>query len=191
MSYSCPIFDGTCDVYDHSIMIIILSVVGMVTAFIVMTASGKSFFFQLALQPFLHAGNYYPWFLLLTTDQLTSSCQFDLQASCGCSWCLSHLFTPTLVMLLQQLSTANWLSISRTTGIWESPTVHPLVVEALGGWSFTGSCTITAIAQKLSLHSGLEDKEVTCHLFQRLSVSLWRRNMTWLAWHDQCYMTWQ
>ena len=60
MSYSCPIFDGTCDVYDHSIMIIILSVVGMVTAFIVMTASGKSFFFQLALQPFLHAGNYYP-----------------------------------------------------------------------------------------------------------------------------------
>ena len=86
-------------------------------------------------------------------------------------------------MLLQQLSTANWLSISRTTGIWESPTVHPLVVETLGGWSFTGSCTILAIAQKPSLPSGLEDKEVTCHLFQHLSVLLWMSNANMCAAH--------
>ena len=58
----------------------------------------------------------------------------------------------------------------------------PLVVESLGGWSKEAIHTIGRIGRLLGQRSGNPPAETTCHLFQRLSVALWRGNATlWLC----------
>lgn len=52
----------------------------------------------------------------------------------------------------------------------------PLVVESLGGWSDEAAHNITRIGRLLGQRSGSPPAETTSHLFQRLSISLWRGN---------------
>ena len=52
------------------------------------------------------------------------------------------------------------------------------MVETLGGWSEEAADTITRIGCLLGIRLGLTPAESICHLFQRLSVSLWRGNAT-------------
>ena len=52
----------------------------------------------------------------------------------------------------------------------------PLVVESLGGWSDEAIRTITNIGRFLGQRLGIPPPESTRHLFQRLAISLWRRN---------------
>ena len=57
----------------------------------------------------------------------------------------------------------------------------PLVVESLGGWSEEAALTISRIGRLLGQRTGSSPGETTRHLFQRLSVALWRGNATlWL-----------
>ena len=57
----------------------------------------------------------------------------------------------------------------------------PLVVESLGGWCEEAVHTIGRIGRLLGQRSGVPPAESTRHLFQRLSVCLWRGNATmWL-----------
>ena len=57
----------------------------------------------------------------------------------------------------------------------------PLVVESLGGWSEEAALTISRIGHLLGQRTGSPPGETTRHLFQRLSVALWRGNATlWL-----------
>ena len=57
----------------------------------------------------------------------------------------------------------------------------PLVVESLGGWSEEAAFTISRIGRLLGQRTGSSPGETTRHLFQRLSVALWRGNATlWL-----------
>ena len=61
-------------------------------------------------------------------------------------------------------------------------TFIPLAVETLGGWSRDASLTITAICRHLSNRVGLSAHQVSLHLLQRLSVTLWRFNASmWLS----------
>ena len=54
----------------------------------------------------------------------------------------------------------------------------PLVAETLGGWSEEAA----RIGRLLGQRSGSPPADTTRHLFQRLSVSLWRGNATlWLS----------
>ena len=58
----------------------------------------------------------------------------------------------------------------------------PFLTETLGGWSTTATKTISSIGRLLGLRSGTEPRETTSHLFQRLSVTLWRGNaIMWSA----------
>ena len=60
----------------------------------------------------------------------------------------------------------------------------PLAVEALGGWSPTASNIIGHVSRLLALRLG-QDLSTTCqHLFQRLSVALWRGNAA--MWATRC-----
>ena len=52
----------------------------------------------------------------------------------------------------------------------------PVTLEALGGLSPLASNTVVRIGRLLGQRLGLPPKETTRHLFQQISVSLWRGN---------------
>ena len=54
----------------------------------------------------------------------------------------------------------------------------PLAVETLGGLSVTAADTISSIGRLMGQRFGISPAESTRHLFQRLSISLWRGNAT-------------
>ena len=57
----------------------------------------------------------------------------------------------------------------------------PLVVESLGGWSEKAYETIARIGHLLGQRMGSPPRDSTRHLFQRLSIILWRGNANqWL-----------
>ena len=57
----------------------------------------------------------------------------------------------------------------------------PMAVESLGGWSRDALSTIRLIGHHLGTRIGLPPKDVSHHLLQRLSVTLWRFNaQMWL-----------
>ena len=57
----------------------------------------------------------------------------------------------------------------------------PLAVESLGGWSHDALRTIKLIGHHLGTRIGLPPTDVSRHLLQRLSVTLWRFNaQMWL-----------
>ena len=59
---------------------------------------------------------------------------------------------------------------------------QPLAVESLRGWSSDASSAIRSIGRHLASRRGLDPREVSHYLFQRLSVSLWRSNAhMWLT----------
>jgi hypothetical protein len=55
----------------------------------------------------------------------------------------------------------------------------PVVVESLGGWHEDAAAVVNKIARQLGSHTGKEAEEPIRHLFQRLSLLLWR--------DDQCH----
>ena len=59
---------------------------------------------------------------------------------------------------------------------------QPLAMETLGGWSQKAVSVIHTIGHHLASRRGLDPSEVSRHLFQRLSVCLWRANaQMWLS----------
>ena len=52
----------------------------------------------------------------------------------------------------------------------------PLIVESLGGWNDTALDVISRIGRLLALRSSSSPAETTRHLYQRLSICLWRGN---------------
>ena len=52
----------------------------------------------------------------------------------------------------------------------------PIVAETLGGWSEGGIDTITSIGRLQGQRLGIPPPDSTRHLFQRLSISLWKGN---------------
>ena len=57
----------------------------------------------------------------------------------------------------------------------------PMVIESLGGWSEIASHNINRIGRLMGQRSGSPPSESTRHLFQRLSITLWRGNANmWL-----------
>ena len=54
----------------------------------------------------------------------------------------------------------------------------PLAIESLGGLIDTTSDTISSISRLLGQRLGISTCESTCHLFQKISLSLWRGNAT-------------
>ena len=52
----------------------------------------------------------------------------------------------------------------------------PLVVESLGGWSDQAADTIRCFGRLLGQRLGTDIADTTTHLFQRLSIRLWREN---------------
>jgi hypothetical protein len=57
----------------------------------------------------------------------------------------------------------------------------PLAVESIGGWSKEATMNISRLAQLQGLRLGLNPNDTISHLFQRLSVGLWRCNATMWA----------
>ena len=58
----------------------------------------------------------------------------------------------------------------------------PMAVETIGGWGEEATETIRCIGRLQGLRLGLDPLETISHLFQRLSVSLWRGNAAmWAA----------
>uniref|UniRef100_A0A1X7VC05 Uncharacterized protein n=1 Tax=Amphimedon queenslandica TaxID=400682 RepID=A0A1X7VC05_AMPQE len=55
-------------------------------------------------------------------------------------------------------------------------TFLPLAMETLGGWSRDAILSISCISRHLATRLGLPPVEVSHHLLQRLSVTLWRFN---------------
>ena len=62
-------------------------------------------------------------------------------------------------------------------------TFVPIVIETLGGWNEEDILNIKRIGQLMGRNLGTFPAERTCHLFQRLSISLWKRNAT--MWHGR------
>ncbi len=61
-------------------------------------------------------------------------------------------------------------------------TFIPLVMESLGGWNRVGIDNIRRIGRILGQRLGSSPAESTRHLFQRLSVTLWKGNAAmWLG----------
>ncbi len=56
--------------------------------------------------------------------------------------------------------------------------ISSLVAESLGGWSEEAASTIKAIGRLQGQRSGNPPADAVTHLFQRLSISLWRGNAT-------------
>ena len=56
----------------------------------------------------------------------------------------------------------------------------PLAVETLGGWSDFGANTITRIGRLLAFRTEASPSVSSCHLFQKLSIVLWRGNASLL-----------
>ena len=54
----------------------------------------------------------------------------------------------------------------------------PLVTECLGGWNEEATHTICRIGRLLGQRTSTPPAETTRHLFQRLSVTLWKGNTT-------------
>ena len=54
----------------------------------------------------------------------------------------------------------------------------PLAVESLGGWSEEARRTISKIGQLMGQRLGSPPAETIRHLYQRLSISLWKGNAT-------------
>ena len=52
----------------------------------------------------------------------------------------------------------------------------PLVIESLGGWSDQAADTIRCFGRLLGQRLGTDTADTTTHLFQRLSIRLWRGN---------------
>ena len=52
----------------------------------------------------------------------------------------------------------------------------PLVVESLGGWSYEAIQTIKSIGRLQGQRLGLPPPDTTRHLFQRLTIALWKGN---------------
>ena len=67
---------------------------------------------------------------------------------------------------------ATHLSNCRSAGV----SFLPLAVETLGCWSQDAVSTIRSIGRIQALCLGLDPGETISHLFQRLSVALWRGN---------------
>ena len=63
-------------------------------------------------------------------------------------------------------------------------TFIPITFEALGGMSSLAAETIASIGRLLGQRMGLAPQETTRHLFQRISVSLWRGNAA--LWIHRC-----
>ena len=58
----------------------------------------------------------------------------------------------------------------------------PVAVEVLGGWSPTACSIICSIGRRLGQRLGRDPSETSRHLFQQLSVTLWRGNAAmWCA----------
>ena len=57
----------------------------------------------------------------------------------------------------------------------------PLPVESLGGWDSDSISFIRRIAHYQASRLGLDPHDTSQHLFQRLSISLWRWNGNMLA----------
>ena len=55
---------------------------------------------------------------------------------------------------------------------------NPLVVETIGGWSDWAADTIQSFGRLLGQRLGIPSSDSTTHLFQRLSICLWRGNAT-------------
>ena len=67
---------------------------------------------------------------------------------------------------------AAYSSLCRSAGI----SFIPLVVETLGFWGKEALTTIKSLGRLQALRLGLDPKESTKHLFQKLSVALWHGN---------------
>ena len=52
----------------------------------------------------------------------------------------------------------------------------PLAVESLGGWSHDAALQISRIGRLVGQRLGTSPTEAVSHLFQRLSICLWRGN---------------
>ena len=57
----------------------------------------------------------------------------------------------------------------------------PLAVESLGGWSHEAALQISRIGRLVGQRLGTTPTETVSHLFQRLSICLWRGNATMWA----------
>uniref|UniRef100_A0A1X7U4A2 Uncharacterized protein n=1 Tax=Amphimedon queenslandica TaxID=400682 RepID=A0A1X7U4A2_AMPQE len=62
-------------------------------------------------------------------------------------------------------------------------TFIPMAIEALGGWSSSAFEVIGHISRLLAVYLGHPLSETCCHLFQKLSVALWRGNASMWATH--------
>ena len=57
----------------------------------------------------------------------------------------------------------------------------PLAVESLGGWSHEAALQISRIGRLVGQRLGTTPAEAVSHLFQRLSICLWRGNASMWA----------
>jgi hypothetical protein len=95
----------------------------------------------------------------------------------------------TVISTLQQLTVAG-ASTTLSVGETRKVSAHadacravgvsfiPLVVESIGGWSKQALDTIKSIGRLQGQRLGIPPAESTTHLFQRLSICLWRGNAT-------------
>jgi hypothetical protein len=96
------------------------------------------------------------------------------------------VISPTQQLTIQSSSTTQGYAITigeeRKRRAHEQPcqaagvSFVPLIVETLGGWSSSALHTISSIGRQLGQRCGVDPHESTHHLYQRLSVSLWRGN---------------
>ena len=66
----------------------------------------------------------------------------------------------------------------------------PLAIESLGGMSDMTADTISSIGRLLGQRLGISPGESTRHLFQRLAISLWRGNASWIHRSPQLAPPW-
>ena len=59
----------------------------------------------------------------------------------------------------------------------------PLVLETVGGWGQDLIEMVRSLGRLQAQHWGSEPAEATCHLAQKVSITLWRGNAAlWTAW---------
>ena len=78
----------------------------------------------------------------------------------------------TALLVAESRKRAAYSSLCRSAGI----SFIPLVVGALGFWGKEALATIKSLGCLQALRLGLDPNESTKHLFQKLSVALWRGN---------------
>ena len=76
------------------------------------------------------------------------------------------------LLVAESRKRAAYSSFCRSVGI----SFIPLAVEALGFWGKEALTTIKSLGRLQASRLGLDPKETTRHLFQKLSVALWRGN---------------